>query len=449
MLLNFAITNFRSIKTRQVFSMMPSPKVKNRFVSLNIASKYGERIGGVRAAVLYGPNNAGKSNTLTAFKALALLVENSHKLNIGEKIKANEAFAFDLEWNQEPTTFEVDFVAKNGTRYVYQVAFTKEKIITETLDYYNISETGKMTLNKVFHRKNEKEDVSFGDFKGEKKRLAKELNPNQLLLSKAANNNYETVAPVYQYFSSHLSVMMLDESGRDFREIASNALAKFLIENKESFIFDTINEVIASFDTGILRFEVTENEETNFRFPASISDEEQKKIIEQFKYKIQTVHKLFQGNKEIGTTNLNLSEESLGTNKLFVLLSIVLTALKDGDTLIIDELDKSLHRNITLNIIQLFHNPTSNPNGAQLIFSTHDVSLLIDDVLNRDQMWLIEKDECGASDLYSVAEIEGLRPDIPLEKWYMTGRLGATPNISNRTIYNIISHNLEHQASHA
>lgn len=154
--------------------------------------------------------------------------------------------------------------------------------------------------------------------------------------------------------------------------------------------------------------------------------------------KAYTLHNKYdsQGNI-IGNKQFNMLEhESSGTNKLFDLIAIIFVALKDGYTLVIDELDAKLHPILTRKIIDLFNDKETNPNNAQLIFATHDTNLLNTKTFRRDQIWFTEKDNSEASDLYSLVEFKELdgrkiRKDSSLEKDYINGRYGAIPYIKN------------------
>lgn len=124
-----------------------------------------------------------------------------------------------------------------------------------------------------------------------------------------------------------------------------------------------------------------------------------------------------------------MKDESTGTKNLFALGGIIIEALEDGSVLIIDELEKNLHPMITKFLIQIFHNPLLNKHNAQLIFGTQDVIQLNSEVFRRDQVWFTEKNEYGESILFRCSDMEGVRINTPLDKWYIAGRFGATPVI--------------------
>ena len=129
------------------------------------------------------------------------------------------------------------------------------------------------------------------------------------------------------------------------------------------------------------------------------------------------------------------SEESEGTKRMFSLIGHWIDALRNGKILVIDELDTKLHHLLNVFLINLFHDPTQNKNNAQLIFTTHNINLLDQDIFRRDQIWFTEKDgETGASDLYSLVEYSP-RKDKDIQKGYLAGKYGALPFIKDNRIF--------------
>lgn len=430
MILEFRITNFRSIKEEQVLSFLPSKKLKTRPNSLIKDSNY-KNLRLLRTCIILGPNNSGKSNTLKAFKAIRFLVLNSHKFNLGDKLEPNEAFHFDVDTQEQPTTLHLDFIASDGKRYDYLVSFNKKKIIREELYFYPNQDSLKLKASKLFVRNNN--EFYFGNlFEGDKKRIKAELLQNQLFLSKAVQNKVEQLNPVFNFFKYHLGLSIFHDT--DYDEILLKHLGEFIYNNKDKPITDLIEKFIINSDAGIIGIEaIPDKEIPQIQFPEGFSEERKeelrKEFIERFQYEIRTQHRLYKNGKEIGLTTFPLNEQSTGTKKFFSMLRLVLVALRDGDVLIVDELDKSLHTEWTQLLINLFHDSETNPNNAQLIFATHDTNLLNGDLFSRDQIYMIEKDRFGASQLHSLAAYSGMRKDTPFEKWYLSGRFGAVPQI--------------------
>lgn len=281
----------------------------------------------------------------------------------------------------------------------------------------------------LYSRYAEKE-MKFGDYyKGAKKTLEKLLLPNQLFLSKAAENNVEALMEPYRFITQKMMVYPFME---DYHESSYARLyARRLAEDKGSAFSKRFNALICAVDTGITSVSAEEVDWSEFKFPGSLSEEIKKRFQEDYKYDIKTKHIIYEGTTHVGDVLFDVQEESSGTKSLFVIGGIIIEALETGSVLVVDEFEKSLHPIITQFLIQLFHNPIVNTRNAQLIFATHDVTQLSNDNFRRDQVWFTEKNEFGATNLFRCSDITGLRLGTPLDKWYATGRLGATPIIND------------------
>lgn len=427
MLITFAVTNFRSMQARQVFSMLPSTRVKERSFTL-LRSKIYEKLLLQPTAVVYGANNAGKSNLLKAVYALKWLVEHSGKFNSVEALEANEFFLLNAQTENQPTTFEIDFIAANQLRYTYLVTFDQEKILSEVLSVYHHTAQGKVTLATLFDRKTGKH-IKFGDLlRGRKKDIEAALNHNQLFLSKADNYNQEQLQPVYRFFADELEVIQFDrfsyQKKWSERDPTINALETLAKPNLNHALQTFIEHVLTESQTGVLAFE----------FVPSTSDPTQKELM--------TLHKYFDGEKEVGLKKMPLSKQSVGTWLLIGISNVFYRAFTAGKVILVDELDTSMHSLLTKTLVQLFQNTATNPNQAQLIFTTHDSTLLEGEFMGRDQKWMVEKSEAGATELYSLADMNGIRKDTSFENWYLTGRFGGVPNINKKYLFNQIAQQL-------
>ncbi len=161
--------------------------------------------------------------------------------------------------------------------------------------------------------------------------------------------------------------------------------------------------------------------------PNNIPEDIRKSLLDQYKYEVSTSHTLFKDSKEVGQETLNIENESSGTKKLFTTGALILMTLKNGGVIIIDELDNGLHPLISKLLINLFNSKKNNPKNAQLILATHDSSLLDLETLRRDQISFVDKEYEGHSIYYRLSDIKGIRKDIPLDKWYLSGRFKAIP----------------------
>lgn len=178
------------------------------------------------------------------------------------------------------------------------------------------------------------------------------------------------------------------------------------------------------------------------RFPEDIPEALVKLMVKDlegaFRFKIKTLHKKYnKNNKNIGDVEFDMrSQESAGTNKVFNISGPIFDVLQDGGVLVIDELDSSLHPLLTLAITKLFNSEKDNSKNAQLIFTTHDTNLFSYGNYRRDQIYFVEKDEYGVSDLYSLVEYREengakVRKDRSFESDYIQGRYGAIPYIGD------------------
>ncbi|MEZ4850272.1 MAG: ATP-binding protein [Bacteroidia bacterium] len=382
----------------------------------------GKNIKLVKSAIIFGPNASGKSGFLRAFKALEYLVLRSANFKPNEKIAPYEPYKLNTRQSSAPVNFEIEFV--NKVRYEYLVSFSSDYIVSEELFHYP-----NLTRKLLYSRKRGKE-IKFGEsYKGGKKTIEKLLLPNQLFLTKAAENNVESVLDVFQFFDRGMMVFPFLEEYRE--STISRLYAQRLAENHKSNFSKRFNALICALDTGISGVSAEEVDWNSYHFPNNMPDDIKNSFQEQYKYDIKTQHLLFDGNKEIGVEHFDIEEESTGTKSLFVIGGIILDALETGRVLIVDEFEKNMHPRITQYLIQLFHNDLTNPRNAQLIFATHDITQLSNDNFRRDQVWFTEKDEFGATTLYRCSDIKGIRLGTPLDKWYASGRFGATPLIND------------------
>ncbi len=418
MLIKFAVSNFRSIRERIEFSL---EKTSLKGFSSNYFSgpfKYAL----LKSSIVYGPNASGKSTLLLGIHALSYLVMKSADYKPGERIEPYEPHKLEKSYSNSPVCLEIEFIT-NNIKYDYHVSFLERSIEREELYFYPNS-----TKSLLFSRLKGR-GIKFGDYyRGGKKTIEKLLLDNQLFVSKAVENNVESVQDVHNFFMSGLIVFPFTE---EYRKTSFSSLyAKRLAENKNSRFARRFNALICALDTGISSVSAEEVDWNEFNFPTNMSEDIKKQFLEQYRYDIKTEHQLFDSEKIAGLQKFEFDDESTGTQSLFVNGGIILDALESGRVLVVDEFE-NLHPNITHFLIQLFHNPITNPLNSQLILATHDISQLSNDFFRRDQVWFSEKNEFGATSFYRCSDIKGVRLGTPLDKWYESGRFGATPVIND------------------
>lgn len=431
MLIEFAVTNFLSFRDRQVFSLLPSGKIRERQILPLQAENY-PKIQVLPTAVLYGPNNSGKSNFLFAVRALKWLVTNSGNFNSDKTLDANEFFGLNTQTKNQATIFEIDFISVNKKRYSYLISFNSTSVLQEELYVYN--RTPEMVTVQTLFKRN-KQDIKFSALKGV--RASINFEPNQLFLSRADIAGNQEMKEVYSFFAHQFSVLQLTEN--EYTNFLTQSYANFLAKNPESKVNLLIEAILRETNTGILGIVSSLVDSENWKFPENVSQEIKDKIFEKLKYDLRTRHKYFDGEEEMGEETFPLSKQSTGTRKLVGLMPFIVSALEDGDTVFIDEMNTSMHTEITAWLIDLFNRPDTNPHKAQLIITTHDISLLDKELYEKDQIFVVEKNKYGASELYSFVDITGLRANNRLSDFYETGRLGGIPHIAKPYLQHLIS----------
>lgn len=412
MLLQFSATNYQSIRARQTLSLVAS-SLKDEGVDLIEGSKAGHRV--LPTAVIYGANASGKTSVLTGLELMADHVKYSHTRNgPGERIP-RRPFALDENSKNEPTRFDCDFVI-NGVRYHYGFSYTSTEFVEEWL--YAIGTGGRQ---RWFERIGA--DVKFGKYlKGQNRVTASLMRANSLFLSVAAQNAHPQLTEVFGFFQN---VLRFELEG-EVEPAAISARYKGGIDPR-------VVRFLRAADAGIVDAEL-ETTPTDDKARSLIS--EVMEVVRKFSdskvevnapdftdvVRVRLAHVSVGGNP----TFLNLQRESRGTLRLLALLSPVLHALDSGLTLVVDELDSSLHTLLAIELVRLFSSHGTNPKGAQLIASTHDTNLLRGGVLRRDQVWFTEKNDAGETCVYPLSEIATRKTDN-LEKGYLQGRFGAVP----------------------
>jgi AAA15 family ATPase/GTPase len=414
MLIEFQVKNYRSFRDHQVLSM-----VAGRFAEHTDANTVAAGIPGfdrfLRSSVIYGANAAGKTNLLRALQLMQTLVLNSAAAPPAS-VLPYDPFKFAKSSRREPSEFIVAFV-ESGTRYEYGFAFDAERIREEWLVEY-VHPRGRTIFERAFNAKTGKYDWKFSDFlKGRRSLWSESTRPNALFLSTAIQLNSKQLLPVFEWFQKRLVIIT------GFASLNPTLTIK-LLESPEGKA--KVLPFLQEADLGITGIEFK-------REPMAIQPGTimigGAPIIEQMPgsrapnlLKIKLAH-AGEGDEQIG---MDLSDESAGTQVLFRSAGAWLQVWENGEVLLVDEIDTSLHPLLTRFLISKFHSQSSNPKNAQLIFSTHNTSFLNQDVFRRDQIWFVEKDVDGSSRLYPLTDFSP-RNDEVLDNWYLRGRYGALP----------------------
>jgi len=305
-----------------------------------------------------------------------------------------------------------------GKQYRYGFELDRNRIFSEWLYYIpNKRET------RLFERHLQKIEASK---KYNADGIAKRTRHNALFLSVCAQFNVEIAESILDWLADNINIALSKDSP---------ASLKYTLECMEQNNYkQDIIQFIKKLDLSISGIKVKQKNVTTDDLPGEFPEEVRKFILGVTGNKatsISTEHKKFDSDGSHKTENFDLqTHESEGTQKLFALAGILINVIKEGEVLIIDELDASLHPLISRAIIELFNSSHTNLNNAQLVFMTHDTNLLSPKLMRRDQIWFTEKNRYGASDLYSLAEYD-IPEYISFEDEYIKGRYGAIPYLGN------------------
>ena len=395
MLCQFTVRNYKSIREEMTFDMQATAIMEHR--DRIIQTEDGENF--LPVSVIYGPNGGGKSNVLEALHTLVAKVlrplcatcDKSECEYKARKIPV-EPFAFLEETKKEPTEFEVFFRTKIA-EYRYILHVKQDLVVYESLARIKF-DTGRRSA--LFVRNGS--EVELKGVLG-KIKISEEISENLPLLSYLGitYKKNEVISDVIEWFEDSIDFLNYGNPTQELR----TAIAK--TEEVKKLVLDMIREM----DLDIEDFRIEEKEENRIEV-----------------YTKHTVNGY--------STELALSEESSGTRKLFGLLPFIARSLVVGTTLVIDELDAKIHPVLLRYVIMLYNNIKINKNGAQLIFTSHDLSTMNNDIFRRDEIWFVAKGKEQNSKLYSLVEFknkkgESVRMDAKYDKQYLEGKYGADP----------------------
>lgn len=420
MLLEFRVTNYRSIGEEQILSLVPSNR--QREYSNNIISE--DKYSSLNAIAIYGANGSGKSNLLKALKDMYDIILNSVRKSSISKLRY-DPFLLREGFHKTDTSFEIVFIT-NNSRYRYGFSYNQDKISREWL-FRKI--TGRET--KLFERVDDMIDVGSG-IKSSAKIIDLAINTtrdNTLFLSVCDMLNIEEAKTILKWLSKlniiNLNIINGQQSNRDkyqTTKLLSNQNYADKIKNYIKSICLNIQDIeVKQHDTGLMLM--------SNKIPLTTT-------------KILAHHTIYDSNAN--PTNRTQKwdwdeRESSGSQQALHLSGPILKTLINGDILVIDEIEAFLHPIMTLNIIEIFTNPETNPKKAQIIFATHDTNLLSYAKLRRDQIYFTEKNKWESTELFSLSDFkyygekngktisESERPDVNIEKRYIEGRYGAIP----------------------
>lgn len=428
MLLYFKVKNYRSIRDEAVLDMEAA--------GLHDAAKnllpFGKKEY-LPAVAIYGKNGGGKSNLIRSMWLAVQFICNAQKTQTENEPVPVRPFMLNDHSVNEPTAFEFAYV-QNGAKYVYGFSATRTHIVSEYLKAWPKGREKNIFLRHgqsfIFPKDNEKK----------RKELIKEaVGKNQLFFAISCTMNYKPCIEAMKWFREKIVF------SRDFTDINRN-----LIDYRED---ETMLQAIVSAakkaDVGIedIQFEIDQQtlDLQSQNIPGQMggmiaalrafsealqqNGNEAEVSLNMGKLKSTTYHTGLNCEGKASRYELTLSDESDGTRRLMTLAPAIERTLKEGGTLVVDELEREMHLMLIEYVLGRYQEKRNNPAHAQLIFTTHDTSLLNQEILRRDQIYFVDKRrEDGASSLYSLADFN-IRNDANIQKAYLLGKFGAVPSI--------------------
>jgi hypothetical protein len=418
MLIEMSVANFRSFNGAQTFSL-----VKGKGNELAVSNAFAvESINGLellRSAAIYGPNASGKSNFLLALQTMKRVVlESANNKQRGDRLPVSP-FRLSAETRQAPSEFEVTFVV-DGVRYQYGFSATTEQIHEEWLLAYPKGRAQRWFTRVWMAEKKQFEWELGNNLTGEKQLWQKSTRDNALFLSTAVQLNSEQLQPVFDWFKSKLRLANVGGWGPSF----SAAMCE---SEQKSKVMNFLNAADIHIDDIMIETRPFDLSELPDEMPESLRSVIAGEMNGEKIREIKTIHKDNEGKPVI----FDFDDESDGTKKLFSFAGPWIDSLENGYVLFIDELHDNLHPRLVRFLVELFHNPKTNSRNAQLVFTTHETSILNQEVFRRDQVWFCEKDLAQVTKLYPLTDFSPRKGRENLELAYLSGRYGALPFVKN------------------
>lgn len=427
MLIEFRFKNYRSFRDEATLSMEATglSSFKNSLIPLTSTVKL------LPACAIYGKNGGGKSNVIRAFWLAVQFIRNAQRTQHERAVIPVNPFSLNDYSKDEPTEFDFVYTV-NGIKYWYGFSATREKVFSEYLYH---APKGQKAL--IFNRTGQ--EFSFTEEKTKRSMIGEMVAENQLFFSVACTMNDAPCVAAMRWFRDQVYF------SRDYSDIPRQLLEY----SEDKNMLKAISDYAKAADLGIqdMQFEFDSKElKDDDSLPKDIPDGIKTALV-QFMHVLSetsnngemrlkmgevTAKASHQGQTKDGKKAsylIDLADESDGTRKLMGLAPAIESALRTGGILLVDELERELHPKLVNYIIAKFQSKTANPNGAQIVFTTHNTELMNLELLRKDQIYFVDKqDKDGASELYSITEF-ATRTTDNIRKGYLVGKYGATPDI--------------------
>ena len=393
MLLEFCVKNFLSLKDEAKLSFIASTLKESLQEENDLINELAIGLSVLRSAVIYGANASGKSNVLKALSFYKRFITDSFINSQAGKLIDVEGFRLNTQTENEPTTMEATFIVGD---FIYRFGFEVDRKSVREEWLYQRANRKRAKEVELFYRENGVVSVHSKCPLIQEIVDKKMIRDNALVLSTAAQFNDPKSVDILNWLAD-TQVLFCSEDEHLWEQAIRHL--------DDDGVCERITDFARYADLGIDSILKIDN-------------------------KIISSHRQFdEEGRESGNVSFPFNKnESEGTIKYFSLAYPIIDALDNGKRVIIDELDSKLHPLLVRKIIMLFNSSTTNPKGAQLLFTTHDTYLLGAGLLRRDQVWFTQKDGLGATSLYSLAEYK-VRSNAAFDRDYINGRYGATPII--------------------
>ncbi|PWQ92408.1 AAA family ATPase [Leucothrix pacifica] len=421
MILRFGCENFRSISEYQEVLLTAVSKDDGD----TLFSPNGIREKVLPIVAFYGANGSGKTNLIMSIRSLISAVAQSASSDIDRALIP--AFKLDRESANLPSTLDMDFIF-DDVHYHYGFSFDGKVVTAEWL--YSFSYAHRMSKSVLFDRdiSDKNSPFYFGkSLKGKNKVISEITGEASLFLSVAAKSKHKLLSNIFEYIKSHYSFRF--NSGLLEEQVAQK-IRKYGFEREISRFLTLVDVGVARLEAKQVQMEEDRANAVNSMLDAlvnSLGDLAPKGKLPLIEY--QHHIEIHRENKAGEDVLFSFNDESLGTQALISLLVSVFWVLKHGGVFVVDEIESSLHTKLSLKVVELFNSKVTNPNGAQLIFTTHETQLLNYNGIRRDEVWLTEKSLDGSTKVaplsdYSIDKRSNLR------NGYLDGRFGAIPFLS-------------------
>ena len=429
MIVSFSIENWMSFRDTVSFSMVAS-RERQHGERVPRVEKYQTRI--LPVAAIYGANASGKTNFFRALKFVKNLVVEGTGIDRLIPLEPHRLVSGHME---KPSRFKLELLVEE-TIYEFSFAATRKAIIEEKL--VQITSTSEKTL---YDRQGDKPNLhSSLDRKQFLHFAFQGTRDNQLFLTNSVSQKIDTFKPVYDWFKNSLHLIDPDSMIGDFWHFFE----------EENSLHNAINEILAQLDTGISHLGVEEVSFDSVPFEESFKNKLREEVKEGNPVGVHavptnerfiftrsegdlTAKKLvsFHSKPDGTDAKFEIRQESAGSQRVIDLLPAFFAepAVRSKTVYVIDEVDRSLHTLLTRKLLETHLANCGLESRTQLLFTTHDVFLMDQGLFRRDELWVIERNSEGSSDIFSFSDYKGIRYDKNIRKSYLQGRLGGVPRI--------------------